>query len=216
MKPKPFCPAGYEPVNDWIHKETGRRGFSFERRAMPDDVYCDIFDDLANHLGNHDGEDGVPAVCNVNGKIKPVPVEKWRQDPAKRLAEISTGYIEFYHGLMIPTTPAKVFVRADLRLPPNPVVIDGKAVRVDDETPAPVTPKASMKDLIVAFLNAELIATRGKSTADLLTQPALLAKAQEAIPALAERPFLDVLRQEEYAGLRRQRGENAATIAKRK
>lgn len=144
MKSKPFCPVGYEPVNDWIYKEAGRRGHSVDRHKMPNDVYCDTFDDLANYLGNYDSDEAGLAVCNVNGRIKPVPVEKWRQEAARRLAEISTGYIEFYHGLMIPTTLAKVFVRAALRLPKEPGGVDGVAFRLEhDQGDASVTSPAA-------------------------------------------------------------------------
>jgi hypothetical protein len=147
VEAKPFCPNGYMPLNDWIHQEAGRRGFTVPRRPMPNDVYCPIFDDLANYLGNDDDEGARLAVCNVNGGIEPVPFKKWRQDHKKRLAEISTGYIKFHQAWSYHPVDAKVFVRADLRLPLEPGVADGMAVRAEqDQGAALSTPAAEHAD----------------------------------------------------------------------
>lgn len=206
MKSKPFCPVGYEPVNDWIHKESCRRGHSFDRNAVPNNVYCDIFDDLANYLGNHDNDKAALAVCNVDGRIKPLPVKTWRQEPKKRLTDISTGYYRFFEGWAHNPVKAKVFIRADLHLATEIVPV---ATRLPPSAERPEPEKEAA--LILRQMLSDLKPGDVPPVRNMVQ-----AAVMDRVKGLSERGFNRAFNVPEFDRLRRSAGESDKTISAKK
>jgi hypothetical protein len=81
MSRREFKPKDYLPVKKWVGGECERRS------QKPDDkeAFCRAYDDLADFLGNYDGDDRRLCVClTPSGHDMHVPVTYWRRPVPER------------------------------------------------------------------------------------------------------------------------------------